>query len=134
MAYYFRSAKKSYLCREKRRVMMEKESRMGLYIEGAVCRCFGIEMSELRTSKRLDRQFTDCLHFIFYYRHYLEGLSRRQITEIYGRKLRNISYAFSKIKDGIQTQPYYIEMHRKIMSAMIMGTFENPECPREKKE
>lgn len=114
---------------------MEKESRMGFYIEGAVCRCFGIEMSELRTSKRLDRQFTDCLHFIWFYRHFADGVTFGRLSSEYGRSARNIKYAVSKIANGMRTQPYYKEVHLEILKEIIRGEDGSPVClPGEKKE
>lgn len=104
-------------------------------IEEAVCRRFGIPTEDIRTVRNLDRRFTDCLHFIWFYRHFAEGVTFRVLSWEYGRSVRNIKYAVSKIVNGMRTQPYYKEVHLEILEEIIRGEDGSPVClPGEKKE
>lgn len=104
-------------------------------IEEAVCRRFGIPAEDIRTVRNLDRRFTDCLHFIWFYRHFAEGITFGRLSSEYGRSVRNIKYAVSKIANGMRTQPYYKEVHLEILEEIIRGEDGSPVClPGEKKE
>lgn len=100
---------------------MEESFKMGRCIEEAVCRCFGIMIEEIESGIRLDRKFTDCLHFIWYYRHYVERVSLNSLSVKYGRSTRNIRYAISKVRNGMRTQPYYKEMHERVLIEILRG-------------
>lgn len=93
-------------------------------IEKCTCELFGITVDELKVSSRKDRPYTDCLHFIWYFRNKLEGVSLARLAKIYNRTPRNISTAIAKIANGVRTQDYYICRKNIIMENMIKGTFE----------
>lgn len=112
---------------------MENETLSSL-IEDKSCKCFNVTRDEIRMSRRKDRAFTDCLHFIWYLRHRIEGCTVKELSSIYGKTQRNIFSAISKIENGVITQPFYINMKSKIMEEMIRGAIENSEAPQEGKK
>ena len=97
--------------------------KLGWLIEYYSCGLFGINMDELRESRRKDRQFTDCLHFVWYFRNKAEGVSLSRLSQAYGRTPRNISAAIAKIVSGIRTQEYYRSRKDAIVNSIIKGTF-----------
>lgn len=99
-------------------------SKFGRIIERSCCRQFGIGIPELYDGKRKDRTFTDCLHFVWYFRNRMEGFSLTSLSRAYGRTRRNISAAIAKITSGTKTQEYYISRKKAIMEDMIRGIFE----------
>ena len=109
--------------------------KIGWLIEICTCGLFGIGTDELRDSDRKDRTYTDCLHFIWYFRNKIEGVSLTRLARIYGRTPRNISLAIAKIASGVRTQDYYICRKKAIMEDMIKGTFSDiaDKSPTEKK-
>lgn len=83
-------------------------------IEKRICAYFGISPEALGRDRRSDRRTTDCLHFIWYMRHYAEGRSCLWLAREYGRTPRNVKHAVSKIRSGIMSQPYYAEIYKAI--------------------
>lgn len=94
--------------------MGKKTSSSDMDIENRICSYFGVCPEVLGRERRTDRRTTDCLHFIWYMRHYAEGRSHLQLAREYGRTPRNVKKAISKIRDGIASQPYYAGIYRAI--------------------
>lgn len=113
---------------------METNSRIGDIIENATCLCFGVATADLRPAVRTDRMFTDCLHFIWYFRHYVEKMPASSLSKMYGRTRRNVFAAVSKIDSGTRTQSYYKDMKDRIFLEMKREALGMAECPPEKKE
>lgn len=112
----------------------EENGRMGAIIEEAACACFGVDTDDLRPGRRTDRKFTDCLHFVWYFRHYIEGAPVSSLSRAYGRTPRNIFAAISKIDSGTRTQSYYRDLKETIFTEMKRGALRQSECPPGKKE
>lgn len=94
--------------------MGKKTSSADMDIENRICAYFGIDPETLGRDRRTDRRTTDCMHFIWYMRHYFEGRSHLELAREYGRTPRNVKHAVSKIRAGIKSQPYYAGIYRSI--------------------
>lgn len=83
-------------------------------IEEIVCSHFGMDVDEMRSRERKSRRKTDCLHFIWYMRHFYEGVSINGLAREYSKTPRNIYFAIAKIREGIITQKWYAEAFEKL--------------------
>lgn len=106
--YYCIMKKNAYFCNYQTINTMD--------IQSAVCSFYGEEEKNLvaQSRKRRSNNITECLHFIIYLLHYHSGHSIKTIAERYGMSRRNVSYIVSKMKWGIENQPYYAKIYEQI--------------------
>lgn len=88
-------------------------------IEETVCAVYGKNPETIREDRSLDRNTTECIHFIWYIRHCVMGETVRSIARAYRRNPRTVKYRVAKIRDGIRMQPYYAARYRQIQERGI---------------
>lgn len=89
-------------------------------IEQCICKIYDIPVEYLYSdNRRPKRNHAECGHFVWYVLHYHFGYSINQLSRKYGRSPRHIKKSISKIKFGIQTQPYYQKIYSDIQLYII---------------
>lgn len=84
--------------------------------ENTVCSFYKIERSCLYSSdSRRSRAETEGLHFVWYLRHYVEGLSIRVLATTYKKHERTVKHGIAKIKGYILYDPRYKDIHQKLL-------------------
>lgn len=86
-------------------------------IEKEICNFYEIERDCLYSSSRHRcRTETEGLHFVWFMRHYEEGLSIGKLAKIYGKGERGIKHGIAKIKNYIQYEKEYKNIYSELIS------------------
>lgn len=76
-------------------------------VENIIMAHFGVTPEQLRSAKSDSRNTSDAKHFLWYFLCFVLGYETRSVAEEYNTSRRNVNYAVSMIRDGVQAIPFY---------------------------
>lgn len=104
-------------------------------IEGIVGEFYKIERASFYSlSKHRSRVETEALHFVWFLRHYKEGLSIGKLSKIYARGQRGIKHGVAKIKNYIKYEKGYNDTYNYFLKEIDKEKARDNASPKEKKD
>lgn len=86
------------------------------------CKYFGIKVTDL--IHKTDYRNTTPRHMVWYYMHNAQGLSNKQIGDLFSRNKRSVMYGISNIKYRISNQRGYADAYNSFIGAYEKETAE----------
>lgn len=88
-------------------------------VEEVICKFYEIERESLYSSSMSrSRTETEGLHFVWFMRHYEEGLSIGKLSKIYGKGQRGIKHGIAKIKNYIKYEKKYADIYGNFLKEL----------------